>query len=289
MINDLIKPSLSMRNGTQNPEAVHQELSKLNPIFDSTPILQTEISEFLRLREVQHIISVCLCDFIWRPFFPRDSLPNNDVVGPFLEEVSKSLSQSGGRSESAWRVLTLRGIDDLSVQSSRAESTLHQVLEILRPLIIASDLAKFEKDLVRIINESITLWKTARKDEAKFVVKKSPDLSDKENWQAEDIGDFMGAPMPPDGKIDTTGIPPLCLFPNILQVTLGGETVVVHQGSALFPTSHVRIQAVLEKKEHEEELAKAVSDARSKVHARRISFPTGPNSPVAGKFSMTQT
>jgi len=261
----------------------------LNPIFDSTPIWQTEISEFLRLRGVQHVISVCLCDFIWRPFFPRNSLPNNDVVGPFLEEVSKSLSQSGGRSESAWRVLTLRGIDDLSVESSRAEFPLHGVLEILRPLTIASESVEFEKDLIKIINEAVTLWKTARKDEAKFLVEKRPDPSDKENWQAEDIQGLVGASMPPDEKIDTTGIPSLCLFPSILQITSGGETVVVHQGSALFPTSHVWIQAVLEKKEHEEELAKAVSDARSKVNARRISCPTGPNSPVVGKFSMTQT
>ena len=260
----------------------------MNPIFDSTPIWQTEISEFLRLKDVQHVISVCLCDFIWRPFFPQDNLPNNDVVGPFLEEVSKSLSQSGGRSESAWRALTLRGVDDLSVESSRAESTLHQVLKILRPLTIASELAEFEKDLVQIINESITLWKTARKDEARFVVEKRPDPNDKENWQAEDIPGFVGASMQPDERIDTTGISPLCLFPNIFQITSGGETVVVHQGSALFSTSHVWIRAVLEKKEHEEELAKAVSDARSKVNARRISCPTGPNSPVVGKFSMTQ-
>ncbi len=148
---------------------------------------------------------------------------------------------------------------------------------------------EFEKDLVKIINEAITLWKTARKDEAKFLVEKRPDPSDKENWQAEDIRGFEGASMPPVEKIDTMGIPSLCLFPNILQITSGGETVVVHQGNALFPTSHVWIQAVLEKKEHEEELAKAVSDARSKVNARRISCPTGPNSPMVGKFSMTQT
>ena len=117
---------------------------------------------------------------------------------------------------------------------------------------------------------------------------KRPDPSDKENWQAEDIRGFVGASMPPGEKIDTTGITPLCLFPIILQITLGGKTVVVHQGSALFPTSHVWIQAVLEKKEHEEEVAKAVSDARSKVNARRILCPTGPNSPVVGKFSLTQ-
>ena len=260
----------------------------MNPIFDLTPIWQAETSDFLRMRDVQHVISVCLCDFIWRPFFPRDSLPN-DVVGSFLEEVSESLSRSGGRSESAWRVLTLRGIDDLNLESSRAKSTLDRILEDLRPLTVASQLAEFEKDLVKIITESIKLWKTARKNEARFVVDKNPNPSDKENWQAEDIQEFTGASIPPDEKIDTTGILPLCLFPNILQITSGGKTVVVHQGNALFPTSHVWTQAVLEKKEDEDELAKAVSDARSKVNARRISCPSGSNSPMVGKFSTTQT
>jgi len=61
--------------------------------------------------------------------------------------------------------------------------------------------------------------------------------------------------------------------------------VVLHQGSALFADSRVWVQGMLEKKEHEQKLAKAVMNARSKVNARRTSFPTGPNSPTGGKFS----
>ncbi|CAO1596637.1 hypothetical protein XANCAGTX0491_000471 [Xanthoria calcicola] len=268
-----------------HPEAVHQELSKLSPIFESTPIWQSEISEFLRLRHVRHVISTCLSDFIWQPFFPQNCLPNREVVSPFLEAVSNSLSASGGRSESAWRVLTLRGIDDLGGELSGVEPVMHRVLEILQPLIVPSESAGFQKDLLKIINESITLWKAARKDEARFIVEKNPDPSDKENWQAEDTQGFENVSMPPDEKIDTSSITPLCLFPNILQTTSGGESVRVHQGSALFPTSPVWIQAVLEKKEHEEELAKAVSDARWKVNARRMSSSASPNSPVKERFS----
>ncbi len=36
------------------------------------------------------------------------------------------------------------------------------------------------------------------------------------------------ASMPPDKKIDITGIEPLCLFPNILQITPRVEPVVLH-------------------------------------------------------------
>ena len=211
------------------------------------------------------------------------------MVGPFLDAVSNSLSASGGRSESAWRVLTLRGIDNLIGDSSRVEPMLHRVLETLQPLIVPSESAEFEKDLLKIINKSITLWKAARKDEARFIVEKYPDPSDKENWQAEDTRGFANVSMPPDDNIYTSSITHLCLFPNILQITTRGETVRVYQGSALFSTSSVWIQAVLEKREHEEELAKAVSDARRNVNARRMSSSAGPNSPVRERFSVTQT
>ena len=213
-------------------------------------------------------------------------------MGQFLEAVSESLSAGGGRGESAWRVLTLRGIDALGgsvIESSPIESTVQRVLEILRPLIMPSKSAGFEEDLVRIVKKSATLWEAARKDEAKIVVVKQPDPSDQEKWQAEDMRGFGEAPIPPGEKINTTGVEPLCLFPNILQITSRGEAMVLHQGSALFPTSHVWIQGTLEKEEHEEELAKAVLDARSKVNARRSSFPAGPNNPTGGGFPLTQT
>lgn len=151
-----------------------------------------------------------------------------------MDAVSNSLSASGGRSESAWRVLTLRGIDSLIGDSSRVEPMMHRVLETLQPLIVPSESAGFENDLFKIINESITLWKAARKDEARFIIEKYPDPGDKENWQAEDMRGFTNESMPPDENIYTSSIKPLCLFPNILQVTSRGETVRVHQGSALF-------------------------------------------------------
>lgn len=236
--------------------------------------------------DVQHVISIYLCDCIWQPFFPQHSLPNRQVVDKFLEAVSESLAARGGRSESVWRVLTLRGINALggpNTESSPVESTVQRVLEVLRPLTVPSESAGFEEDLLRIVTMSVTLWEAARKDEAKFVVVKQPDPSDQEKWQSQDMSVLKEASMPPEKKVAMTGIEPLCLFPNILQISPRGEPVILHQGSALFPTSQVWIQGILEKKEHEEALVKALSDARSKVNARRVSFPTGPNSPTEGK------
>ena len=267
-------------------------MSKLDPIFKSTPIWESEVSEFLRLGGVRHVISVSLCNSIWHPFFPQDDLPDHKGVGQFLEAVSKSLSVSGGRSESAWRVLALRGINALGgagMAARQVESMVHRVLEILRPLTTPSQSAGLESALVGLVKDSVTLWTAAQKNDAKVVIEARPDPSDKKKWHAEDIQGVEEASIPPEGKIDPTGIKPLCIFPNVLQITSPDKTVVLHRGSALFPTSQVWIRGVSEQKEHDEELAQAVLDARSKVNARRTSCPTGPNSPTGGKFSTTQT
>ena len=100
---------------------------------------------------------------------------------------------------------------------------MQQVLEILRPLTVPSEWAGFEEDLVGTVKMSVTLWEAARKDEANFVVVKQPDPSDQEKWQAQGMCGLEEASMPPDEKIDTTGIEPLCLFPNILQITPRGD------------------------------------------------------------------
>ena len=251
------------------------------------PIWGTQASEFLRLRAVQHVISTSLCDFIWHPFFPQETPP----VGQFLEAVSKSLSVSGRQSESAWRVLTLRGINALAgagTVARQVKSAVHRVLEVLQPLTTKSQLGDLENTLVNLVKESVTLWAAAQKDAARVVVEARPNPSDNNNWYAEDIQSAGEASPPQIGKIDVTRIEPICMFPNIIQFTSPNKSVLLHQGSAVFPTSRVWIRGMLEQKEHEEELKKELSAARSKVNARRTSGLTSPNSPMGGKFPTTQ-
>ena len=272
----------------QDPDSVRQELSKLDPIFASTPIWESQASEFLRLRAVQHVISSSLCNFIWHPFFPQDSPP----VGKFLEGISKSLAVSSRRSESAWRVLTLRGIDALGgagMASRQADSTVHRVLNILQPLTNPSQLGELKRALFNLVKESVSLWTTAQKDAAKLVVEAWPSSSDDNKWHAEDIQSIAEASTESVRKIDLTGIKPFCIFPNIIQLNSPNESVLLHRGSAVFPTAKVWIRGILEQKEHDEELEKEMLAARSKVNARRASGLTSPNSPTAGKFSTTQT
>ena len=274
--------------GIQDPDTVRQELSKLDPIFASTPIWDSQASEFLRLRAVQHVISTSLCDIIWHPFFPQDSTP----VGHFLEGVSNSLSISGTRSESAWRVLTLRGIKALAgvgMASRQVDSAVHRVLNILQPLTTPSQVGELKHALFDLVKESVTLWTVAQKDAAKVVVEARPNSSDDNKWYAEDIQSAGEASTPPIGKLDLARIKPLCIFPSINQQRSPNESVLLHRGSAVLPTAKVWIRGILEQKEHDEELEKEMLAARSKVNARRASGLTSPNSPTAGKLPTTQT
>ena len=212
-------------------------------------------------------------------------------MGQFLEAVSKSLSVSGGRSESAWRVLTLRGINALAAAgtaSRQVESTVHRVLETLRPLTTQSQLGELERTLYDLIKESATLWTFAQRDVAKVVVEARLHPSDNNEWHAEDLQTAGDASPPPTGRIDTTGIKPFCVFPHIVQFTSPDKSVLLHRGSALFPTSRVWIQGMLEQKEHDEELEKAMLAAKSECYARRTSGLVSPNSPMGGKFPTAQ-
>ena len=209
----------------------------------------------------------------------------------FLEAVSKSLSVSGGRSESVWRVLTLRGISALAAAgtaSGQIDFTVHRVLEILRPLTTQSQLGELERTLYDLVKESATIWAVAQRDVAKVVVEARPHPSDNNKWYAEDLQTAGETSSPPIGKIDLKGNEPFCIFPNIVQSASSNKSVLLHRGSALFPTSRVWIRGMLEQKEHDEELEKAMLAVKSKINARRTSGLTSPNSPIGGKFSTTQ-
>ena len=242
------------------------------------------------MRSVEHTISVCVCELIWQPFFPQDSLPYHPGVSKLLEEVSASLSASGGKSESIWRMLTLRGIKALGgtiVESSRIESSVQKVLTTLQPLIIPTESATLKKDLVDIVSKSLTLWATAQNDSALITITSQPEPQDKAKWQADDLSTLDEEPsIPPDEKLDTASLKPLCLFPQILHTKATGEKATLHQGRALFPTSRVCIEGLLEKNRNEKELEQALLKTRFQYNARRISFSTGPGSPGGGRFAM---
>lgn len=162
----------------------------MNPIFRWTPIWQTETSEFLRLRDVEHVISTSLCDHIWQSFYPINPLGVESRLNQFLKDVSKSLSAFNEQSEAVWRSLTLRSVHALSdadMKSRQLEFTVQQILSFLGPLMVPAQSTEIKDALTSLLEESITLWVTAQKDKCRIVAEKSPTSYDREKWLADDM------------------------------------------------------------------------------------------------------
>ena len=261
-------------------DAVHQELREKNLIFDSISLLDTESASFVRVRMAQHIISSSLCDHIWQPFLTDKSDPHHADLNQFLNDVSQCLAASKGHGESAWRALTLRGIDAIATSSSKrrpGDIVLEQVIGVLKPLIPIGELDRFKEDLTSLVNKSVSTWELARKDEHRIIVKRQPDANDQANWHSA-IPDGPPNSTLPAGETTTKPTrEPLCLFPHIFQIrSQEGKEVLIHQGYALFPSSYSWTEAMVERKQHEEEVERAMQEARSKVHLRRVSVPASP-------------
>lgn len=198
--------------------------------------------------------------------------------------MSQVLASSSGRSESIWRVLTLRATEALrgsSVKVNLAEPIVQRMLDILGSLIVSKDLQEIEKELVGITNGFLDLWRVARKDESTFIIESHPDAGNREAWQIEDMKTIEPV-LPASEKVQDATMKPICLFPKILQRTSKGVIMVICEGSALFPDSHVLIRAMMEKRQHEEELERALLETRSRFLARRTSVPNSPISPTGG-------
>ena len=266
---------------------MYQALRQKRPIFNSVSLLDTDSAGLIRVRMAQHIISSSLCDHIWQPFLTEPSNSRHAGLNQFLSEVSQCLAASKGHGESAWRALTLRGIDAMATSLSKqrqADIVLEQVIGVLDPLISVEELDRFKEDLTNLVDKSISTWEVARRDEHRIHIKRQPDPNDKTNWHppANDIP--QNSTLPAAETTMNPTLTPLCLFPHIHQTrSQEDKEVLIHQGIALFPSSSVWIQAILERKEHDEEMERAIQETRSKVNLRRVSVPASPASIAGGK------
>ena len=262
---------------------MYQSLRKKNPIFNSISLLDTESASFVRVGMARHIISSSLCDHIWQSFLTKTEDSGHAALNQLLDEVSQCLAASKGHGESVWRALTLRGIDAIANSSSKrrqADVVLEEVIGVLDPLISIEELDRFKEDLSKLITLAISIWELARKDEHRINIRRQPDPNNKTNWHADEKDIPQNSSLrAAETTVDPT-LTPLCLFPHISQTnSQEGKKVLIHHGTALFPSSYVWAQAISERKEHEEEVERAVQEARSKANQRR---PSVPASPVSG-------
>ena len=265
---------------------MYQALRKRSPTFNSISLLDTDSASFIRVRMAQHIISSSLCDHIWQPFLTETIDSRHAAINEVLNEVSQRLAASKGHGESVWRALTLRGIDAIATASSKrrqADVVLEQVVGLLDPLISIEQLGRFKEELRSLVDLSISTWEFARKDEHRIIIKQQADPNDKINWHSADSDIPQNTALPAaDSGLNPT-LTALCLFPHISQIRpQESKEALIHHGTALFPSSYVWTQAISEKKEHEEEVERAMQEARSKVNSRRVSVPASPGSVAGG-------
>lgn len=278
-------PELSEGSGetSEVEDFLKKELRERTLMFESESFLQTESADFVRSQIARSFISKCICNRIWQPFLTEGSFADHKAMNEFLERLSQNLLASDGRGESAWRVLTLRGIDALSErgESNKSKSLVDHILHTLKPLVAPGSLTQLKEDLTNIINNSISIWQVARRNHQKVIIETIPNADDKESWFAEDHIPQEGSTL--SKRPPATTKAPMCLFPIIFQRTCTGELMVISQGSALFPDSYVWNQAIKEMKDDESVVEEFYREARSKAHARRPSYPNGPVTNAAGK------
>ena len=202
--------------------------------------------------------------------------------------MSGSLSASNGRGESNWRTLTLRGIHarggpDLT--SQQVKYMVQNILRTLKPLTSPSQSTELESTLIGIMKDAVTIWKSAQMDQTKIVVETRPDPSAPEQWHADDLKITEETHERQDGDTQPEDSPCLCIVPKIFRKFSSDNIMIVREGVALFPNSTAWMRGRLEQKEHDEEVVKAVTAARARVHARRTAGPPGSTSPTASKTS----
>ncbi|KAI9802280.1 MAG: hypothetical protein M1833_001786 [Piccolia ochrophora] len=257
-----------------NAGEVEQQLHQAG-LFRSTPFSKSDTSRFLRLVNVEHLISIHICNRIWQPFF-SDGLEGSPATKPLLEMISQRLSTRNEGSASAWRALTLRGLNPTSVfaDSRINESLVQDMKNILQLLLEPSVWPSVENALTELIDAAIKLWGLAQQDGARIEIHASAHVRHKEGWDRlndvapSNIHDF-------ENQSDTPDVESLCLFPKIHRFDGFNETAGnndLHSGKALFADNNIFTQGKTECKYLQDELDKGYSIARAKVNARRNSL-----------------
>lgn len=244
-------------------------------MFNSIPISETQESADLRIAHARRVISATIIRIVWQPF-SSERTSENDGIAVILEEISKTLAIEGGRSESAWRALTFRGLHGLSSNSSEwAGSVTKEIVKVLMPLLTDSAVEAFQKDLARIVQFSIELWHEVQRDAATMTVMSDLDPGDKTAWRPSDLEEDW--PHPEDKPIHSDRSI-LCLFPRILRPVPNEESTavleIVHPGSGLSQDSPLAHKGRLDQEELEKYMQAMRADYmnRKQSHSRRSSL-----------------
>ncbi|KAI9861853.1 MAG: hypothetical protein M1824_001964 [Vezdaea acicularis] len=272
----------------QEPLATQAKLSRSSAIFKYTPISSTDVSMFLRLADVQHIIAGYVYSIIKKPFFYYSSeARGGDEI---LNEVSQKLSSEPSR-EIIWRALTIQGLELLPESAhssfSPVKSTVREILNILQPLAARSEDNQLEASLTGIVEAAFALWQAMRKDSCIIELQTDPYL-DRADWEAQEYLSLENVAVQDEAiAVCARETLPLCLFPKVKGYFDNKEDAkILHPGKAVFTDSPVFALGVEEQWETIRCINEATKKAVSEYRARRssVSSPTKkqhpPNIPV---------
>jgi hypothetical protein len=251
-------------------------------MFSSIPISESPESTDLRIAHARRVISAKILKIVWQPF-SSERTSQNDEIAVILEEVSRTLAIESGRSEIAWRALTVRGLHSLLPKTSEwAESVTKEIMDVLMPLLTNSTVEAFQKDLTSIVQFSIELWHEVQRDAATTIVNSDLDPVNRAAWRPSDLEEDW--PRPEDKPIHSDRSI-LCLFPRILRVVPneGSPAVLefVHPGSGLSQDSPLAHKGRLEQEELEKFVQAMTTDYMNRKHSHsRKSSLAQPSSAV---------
>ena len=280
-------------------DQIHKELKEADPVFNSVPIEDSDVSRDLCTAHAQRIISQAICEVIWTEFsseFTASQPDSSSILGKISHEIEKS--DQGGRTAQFWNARTGRALLTLPAASAssrpseptggsyplRTHKVISKVFEVLYPLVSPTHEKSLRKDLVDLVDLAVDVWSKGQVGGSKLTVSLSLDYANHEQWRSEEFD-----PVCEEDKMtaDPTSRQIFALFPLVLvaeqvkMVKPGNdvpgsfpadsnrttEVTVIHSGKGLAEWSPLVVSGKLVQKEQED----YVTNARKAFHTKRAS------------------
>ncbi|KAI9851441.1 MAG: hypothetical protein M1838_003630 [Thelocarpon superellum] len=259
-----------------DPEETQKRLGGSKAAFVSTPISDSPAAQFLRLANVQQVISTEIRGLIGQPFFANNANSKGD--GQMLNDISERLSTSSRRSESIWRSLTLQGLSSSEPSGEINAETLavENIVAKLAPLVTPSELPRLKEDLFQVTRQALHVWRMLRTDSCRISIDPHPQNPGWRLYYEPEIEANLGTTDATRSSRDTD-MPSVCLFPRVIGDFEGqNEPTVLYPGLALFPNHPAFAQGAHEQEEFDQAFKTVKREVVARVASKRLSI-SSPN------------
>ncbi|KAH9203223.1 hypothetical protein DL95DRAFT_452068 [Leptodontidium sp. 2 PMI_412] len=277
-------------------EDVHNRLIKEDSCFKSVPIDGSEDSGDLCAAHAQRIISAAIHDDVWKPL-RSELIFLEPKIETFLGKISDALDKSDhhGRTADVWTALTMRALQALdaeaaisvpesaqdcrSIGCNRANSVISKVVQVLGPLVSASQIESLRMDLLTVVNSSVDVWNNAQASGLRISIDPLLDRAQREEWRSQRFDPVSSLADGLDMDLISKTRPRVfILFPRIVARTqeklLPGswpqvEPIVIHPGIGLPEWSPLVVRGRHDQEEREENFKKAIQNMKKELQRTR--------------------